>query len=80
MGRIACFLVPRTVVGVRIYRAGAAPKVGYTNESDGARPLCHVGIFLGACSDCRLSLLNFFRTRQGMPSDGSARMTWGPLP
>ena len=58
---------PRTMVGVRMYGAGATPKVEYTNESDGATPLCHVGIFSGACSDCRLSLLNFLRTRQGMP-------------
>ena len=30
-------------------------------------PLCHVGIFLGAYSDCRLSLLVSLCTRQGMP-------------
>ena len=46
-----------------MYRVGAASKVGYTNESDGATPLCHVGIFLGAYSDCHLSLLNSLRTQ-----------------
>ena len=30
-------------------------------------PLAHAGMFLGACSDCRLSLLNSLRTRRGMP-------------
>ena len=60
-------LGPRIVVGTGMYGAGAAPKVGYTNGSDGATPLCHVGIFSGACSNCRLSLLNFLRTRRGMP-------------
>ena len=53
---------PRTVVGAGMYGAGAAPKVGYMNGSDGATPLCHVGIFSGACSDCRLSLLNSLHT------------------
>ena len=37
------------------------------NGIDGAMPLCHVGIFLGACSDCRLSLLISLLTRRGMP-------------
>ena len=54
---------PRIVVGAGIYGAGAAPKVGCTNGSDDATPLWHVGIFSGACSDCRLSLLNSLRTR-----------------
>ena len=58
---------PRTAVGVGIYGAGAAPKVGYPNGSDGAAPLCHVGTFSGVCSDCRLSLLNSLCTRRGMP-------------
>ena len=58
---------PRTVVGAGMYGAGATPKVGYTNESDGATPLCHVGIFSGACFDCSLSLLNSLHTRRGMP-------------
>ena len=57
---------PRTVVGESMYGAGAASKVRYTNGSDGAMPLCHVGIFSGACSNCRLSLPNFLRTRRGM--------------
>ena len=50
-----------------MYGACATLKVGYTNESDGATPLYHVGIFSGACSDCLLSLLNSLRTRRGMP-------------
>ena len=58
---------PWTVVGAGMYGAGVAPKVGYTNGSDGAMPLFHVGILLGACSDCRLSLLNSPCTRQSMP-------------
>ena len=39
---------PRTMVGAGMYGAGAASKVGYKNRSDGAMPLCHMGIFLGA--------------------------------
>ena len=58
---------PRTVVGVGIYRAGAASKVGYMNGSDSATPLYHIGISSGACSDYRLSLLNSLLTRRGMP-------------
>ena len=54
---------PQIVVGVSMYRAGAAPKVGYTNGSDEATPLCHVGIFSGVCYDRRLFLLNYFCTR-----------------
>ena len=54
---------PRTVVGVGIYGASAASKVGYTNGSDSATPLYHVGISSGACSDYRLSLLNSLLTR-----------------
>ena len=57
---------PRIVVGADMYGAGAASKVGYMNGSDGATPLYHVGIFSGACSDCRLSLLSFLRTRRRM--------------
>ena len=53
---------PRTMVGASMYGAGAAPKVGYTNESDDATPLCQAGIFLGACSDYRFSLLNSLHT------------------
>ena len=41
--------------------------MGYPNGSDGAVPLCHVGMFSRACFDCRLSLLNSLRTRRGMP-------------
>ena len=58
---------PRIVMGVGMYGVGVAPNVGYTNGSDGVTPLCHVGIFSRACSDCRLSLLNSLRTRRGMP-------------
>ena len=58
---------PRTVVGAGIYWAGAAPKVGYPNESDGAMPICHVSIYLGIFSECHLSLLNYLRARRGMP-------------
>ena len=58
---------PRTVVHVSIYGASAALKVGYMNENDGAMPLCHVGIFSGACSDCCCSLLIYLRTWRGMP-------------
>ena len=57
----------RKALGARIYRAGAAPKVGYPNRSDGAVPLCHAGTFSGACFDCRISLLNSLHTRRGMP-------------
>ena len=57
---------PRAVVGADMYGAGASPNVGYTNGSDSARPLCHVAIFSGACSGCRLSLLNSLCTRRGM--------------
>ena len=58
---------PRTVVDAGMYRASAAPKVGYTNGSDGATPLCHMGMFSGAYSDCRFSLLNSLPTRRCMP-------------
>ena len=58
---------PLIVVNAGIYGAGATPKVGYTNGSDSATPLCHVGILSGACSDYRLSLLNSLRTQRGMP-------------
>ena len=54
---------PRTVVGVGIYGASVAPKVGYPNGSDDAAPLYHTGMFSGACFDCHLSLLNSLHTR-----------------
>ena len=60
-------LSPRTMVDVGQCRAGATPKVEYTNESDGATPLSHVGSFLRACSDCGHSLLNSLRTWRCMP-------------
>ena len=58
---------PRTIAGAGIYVAGIALKVGYPNGSDGAAPLCHMGIFSRSCSDFRLSLLNSLHTRRGMP-------------
>ena len=58
---------PRTAAGTGMNGTGAALKAGYPNESDGAAPPSHSGMFSGACSDCRLSLLNSLRTRQGMP-------------
>ena len=58
---------PRTMVDVSMCLAGAASKVGYMNGSDGATPLCHVGTFFGAYSDCRRSLLISFHTRRCMP-------------
>ena len=58
---------PRTVVDAGMYGAGAALKVGYMNENDGATPLCHVGIFSGACFNFRRSLLISLRTLRGMP-------------
>ena len=48
---------PQTVVDVSMCGASATPKVGYMNGSGGATPLCHMGIFSGACSNCRHSLL-----------------------
>ena len=39
---------PRIVVGAGMYGDGAAPNVGYTNESDGATPFFPIGIFSGA--------------------------------
>ena len=59
-------LGPRTVVGSGIYGTGAASKVGYLNGNDGTAPPSHAGLFLGARSDCRLSLLNSPLTRRGM--------------
>ena len=57
---------PLTTVGAGIYETGAAPKVGYLNESDGAAPPTQVGMFSGVRSECRLSLLNSLRTRRGV--------------
>ena len=54
---------PRTVVDAGMYKARATSKVGYTNGNNGATPLCHVGIFLKACFDCRRSLMISLRTR-----------------
>ena len=58
---------PGTMVDVGMYGAGAALKVGYTNGSDGATPLCHVDTFSGPYSDCLRSLLISLRTRRCMP-------------
>ena len=60
-------LGPPTVVDVSMCGSSAAPKVGYMNGSDGAVPLCHVGIFSRVCSDCRHSLLISLLTRRCMP-------------
>ena len=58
---------PQTMVNVGMCGASVAPRVGYMNGSDGATPLCHVGTFSGACSDCRYSLLISLRTPRCMP-------------
>ena len=58
---------PWIVVGVSMFEAGVAPKVGYMNGSGGATPLCHVGTFSGACSNCHRSLLISLHTRRCMP-------------
>ena len=58
---------PQTMVEVSMCGVGVAPKVRYMNGSDGATPLCHVGTFSRACSDCHRSLLISLRTRQCMP-------------
>ena len=58
---------PWTVVDADMYEAGAASKVGYTDRNDGTTPLCHMGIFLGACSDYPPFMLISLRTRRGMP-------------
>ena len=55
------------MVDVSMCEAGEAPKVGYMNGSGGAAPLCHLGTFLGACTDCHCSLLISLRTRRCMP-------------
>ena len=57
----------RIVVDVSMCGVGAAPKVGYMNGSGGATPLCHVGTFSGACSNCRHSLLTSLHARRCMP-------------
>ena len=64
----------RKVVDAGMYRASAAPKVGYTDGNDGATPLCHVGIFSGACYDCCCCLLISLRTRRGIPL--MKRLVW----
>ena len=56
-----------TVVDAGMYEVGAALKVGYMNGKGGATPLCHMGIFLGACSYCCRSLLISLPTPRGMP-------------
>ena len=58
---------PQTVVDVSMCGVGAASKVGYMNGSGDATPLCHVGTFLGAYSDCHRSLLISLHTRRCMP-------------
>ena len=70
---------PRTVVGACMNEASAAPKVGYTNISDGATPLYHVGIFFRGL--LRLSPLSVEFSPHSMryAVDGSTRTAWGPL-
>ena len=63
------------MVDVSMCGVGATPKVGYMSGSGGATPLCHVGIFSGASSDCRRSLLIYLRARQCMPL--MERLEWG---
>ena len=58
---------PRTAVEGNRCWVGVAPRVGYINGSKGATPPCHVGIFSGACSDCRRSLLTSPCNRQRIP-------------
>ena len=58
---------PQTVMNAGMCRVSAASKVGYTNESDGATPLCHMGMFSRVYSDYRHSLLISFCTRRCMP-------------
>ena len=67
------------MVDVSICGAGAALKVGYMNESGGATPLCHVGTFLGACSDCHCFLLISLCIRPMHATDGTAGMARGSL-
>ena len=55
------------MVGMGINGVGVVPKVGYPNGSGGTVPLNHAGMFSGARSVCRLSLLNSLYTRRGMP-------------
>ena len=58
---------PQIVIDVSMCGADAAPKVGYMNESGGAMPLCHMGTFSGACSNCCRSLLIPLHARRCMP-------------
>ena len=58
---------PQTTVGTGINGTGVVPNVGYPKGSGGGAPSSHAGMFSGARSVCHLSLLNFFRTRRGMP-------------
>ena len=71
---------PRLVVGAAIYGAGAAPKVGYTNGSDGATaPLPRGYIFKGLL---RLSPIStkFSPYSASYAVDESVGTAWGPLP
>ena len=54
---------PRTTVGTGINGTDVVPKVGYPNGSGGVAPLSNMGMFLGAHSVCRLSLLNSLNAR-----------------
>ena len=57
---------PRTAVGTGINGTDAVSKVGYLKGSGGVAPLSNMGMFLGAHSVCRLSLLNSLCARRGM--------------
>ena len=57
---------PRTAVGTGINGTDAISKVGYLKGSGGVAPLSNMGMFLGAHSVCRLSLLNSLYARRGM--------------
>ena len=70
-------LGPRIAAGAGIYGTGAAPKVGYLNESDGTAPPNHAGMFSRARSDCRLSVLNSLRTQWGMTLTDRLEQRWG---
>ena len=58
---------PQTVVDISMCEAGATPKVGYMNGSDGTTPMCHMGTLSRAYSVCPRSLLISLRTRRCMP-------------
>ena len=70
---------PQTVVGARMYGAGVASNVGYTNGSDGATPPCHEGIFSGDLLQLSFLFAKFSPYSARHATDGTAGMAWGPL-